>query len=64
MVGTLVGAAVGFSTGALAAVARDSLFGRNNPGAEIGFTVTGGVTAGGFLAGWAADRRKITVILV
>lgn len=64
IVGTLVGAAVGFSTGVLAAVARDSLFGRYNGGAEIGFTVTRGVTAAGFLAGWAADLRKITVILV
>jgi len=59
-----VGAAVGFPAGLLAAVGKDVLLGRNNGGTAVGCAVIGGVTAGGFLVGWAADHRKTTVILV
>lgn len=63
IVGTVVGAAVGFPVGVVSAVSKDGIFTKNND-TGIVIAIAAGLTAGGFLLGWAADRRKTTVVVV
>jgi hypothetical protein len=63
IVGTLAGAAAGVPLGVVAAIEKDGIFSKSNGGTAIGFVVIAAVTAGGFLLGWAADRRTTTIIM-
>lgn len=63
IVGTAAGAAAGIPLGVVAAIEKDGIFSRSNGGTAIEFVVIAAATAGGFLLGWAADRRKTTIIM-
>ena len=63
IVGTATGAVLGLVVGVLAAIAKNGLFSNSSDnGIVIG--VAAGITAGGFLLGWAADRRRTTVVVL
>ncbi len=64
IVGTLVGAAVGIPAGALVAFERNGVLGgKSNGGTPAAIAIIGGLTAGGYLIGWAADRHTTKVVV-
>jgi hypothetical protein len=64
IVGTSVGAVAGVPSGVVAAFASDGVFSNGNKGTGVFFAVLRGLTAAGFLLGWAGDHRKTTVTVV
>lgn len=66
VIGTAVGLGVGLPGAALSGLSASGGFLNNDHqtrGTLMAFVTLGGLTAGGFLVGWALDRRK-TVIVV
>lgn len=64
IVGTSAGAVAGLPLGGVAAIETDGFLSKGNGGIGVFVAVLAGMTAGGFLIGWAADRRKTTVTII
>jgi hypothetical protein len=64
VIGTSLGAVAGVPLGLVSAVRQESILSKGNGDTAIFIAVIAGMAAGGFLAGWAADRRKTTVTII